>query len=103
MIIAEHQAGSNMANKSGVPGSIRAQVFRRDGFRCQRCGIQGFEFRGDQHVSYPTGDAGNFLSIDHITPKSKGGALADPRNLRTLCTSCNSKKGTTVVAEFDVK
>ena len=43
-----------MANKSGVPGSIRAQVFARDRYTCQTCGARGVARYGAQHVTYPT-------------------------------------------------
>jgi 5-methylcytosine-specific restriction endonuclease McrA len=85
-----------MANKSGVPGSIRAQVFARDRYTCFRCGARGTAVYGEQHVSYPT-ENGSFLSIHHRIPKSKGGALKDPRNLLTACVKCNSALGTTII------
>lgn len=31
-------------------------------------------------------------TIDHIDPKSKGGALFDPKNLTCACEKCNRKK-----------
>lgn len=53
---------------------VRAAVYERDDHRCQKCGSEG-----------P-------LAIDHIVAVSKGGSN-EPTNLRTLCRSCNSKKG----------
>lgn len=49
-------------------------VFRRDGYRCVNC------------------DTDDNLTVDHITPWSKGGS-DDLDNLQTLCGSCNSSKG----------
>lgn len=68
---------------------------RRDDYTCQKCGIIGREVQcGESSVYvYPTTAIGVFLSIDHIIPKSSGGAQMDPDNLRVLCTRCNSKKG----------
>lgn len=87
-----------MAKKSGVPGSVRAEVMRRGGYRCANCGLQGTERRHARHVSYPTPRDGVLLSVDHIVPRSRGGAEADPSNLRILCTRCNSRKGARIIA-----
>lgn len=59
-------------------GGLRWRVFDRDGYRCQRCGASGAN--------------GAELTVDHIVPVSRGGTN-DPSNLRTLCRSCNSRKG----------
>lgn len=87
-----------MAKKSGVSGSIRRLVFKRDGYTCKKCGLSGYEYR---HKSgsfvYPTNIEGIFLSIDHIIPKSLGGTN-DISNLETLCTTCNTKKGVSMEA-----
>ncbi len=61
--------------KARISMSIRKQVFERDAYRCKHCGTW------------------KDLTVDHIIPESKGGAL-DLDNLQTLCRSCNSKKGT---------
>jgi 5-methylcytosine-specific restriction endonuclease McrA len=83
----------HMANKASVPGSIRRMVFKEENYTCKACGIQGYEKR------FPRGGYGYYtavdrvsLSIDHITPKSKGGSN-DRTNLRVLCTPCITKKG----------
>ena len=52
-------------------------VFYRDRNQCQYCGI---------FVNLSA------LTIDHVTPKSKGGKL-EYINLVTSCKKCNSKKG----------
>jgi len=51
-----------------------AEVFRRWGHKCDECGT---EYN---------------LTVDHIIPLAKGGDW-DINNLRSLCVSCNSKKG----------
>jgi len=53
--------------------NIRNFIFKRDKFRCLKCGNI------------------NNLQIDHINPISKGGENK-LFNLQTLCNSCNSKK-----------
>jgi hypothetical protein len=58
----------------GISSEIRWEIWERDNFTCQHCGI-----RRD-------------LSVDHIIPKSQGGGL-ERSNLQTLCRRCNSKKG----------
>jgi len=58
--------------------SLRYDILRRDGFRCQICGA--------------TAKDGYKLHVDHIVPVSKGG-LTEPSNLRTLCERCNMGKG----------
>lgn len=57
--------------------SLRYDILRRDGFRCQICGA--------------TAKDGVKLHIDHIIPVSKGGKT-EPQNLRTLCDRCNFGK-----------
>lgn len=52
----------------------RQAIFHRDDFKCVLCG-------SDEN-----------LTVDHIIPISKGGTETLD-NLRTLCKSCNSKKG----------
>ncbi|MCA1670595.1 MAG: HNH endonuclease [Thermomicrobia bacterium] len=53
---------------------MQKRVWERDLYRCCECGT---------HLD---------LSVDHIIPESRGGNL-DLDNLRTLCRSCNSRKG----------
>ncbi len=57
--------------------SLRYDILRRDGFRCQICGA--------------TARDGVKLHVDHIVPVSKGGKT-EPKNLRTLCDRCNLGK-----------
>ena len=61
--------------KAKIPWRLRIAVYERDRYRCAEC---------DSHTS---------LSLDHIIPESSGGPTTEG-NLRTLCRSCNSKKGT---------
>ncbi len=56
------------------PNFTRFNVFLRDSFTCQYCGV-----RKD-------------LTFDHLLPKSKGG-LTDWENVVTACSTCNVQKG----------
>jgi len=52
----------------------RQNIFRRDKFQCQYCGSK------------------NDLTLDHVTPRSKGGPTSW-ENLITACRRCNGYKG----------
>lgn len=52
----------------------RQNVFKRDNFNCQYCGIS------------------RDLTLDHVIPKSKGGRSSWD-NLITACRRCNTRKG----------
>lgn len=58
----------------------RHNVFKRDGYKCVYC------------------SATNDLTIDHVLPRSKGGA-STWSNLVTACRSCNSRKGDSLPEE----
>ncbi|RPI59285.1 MAG: HNH endonuclease [Planctomycetaceae bacterium] len=55
----------------------RRNIFARDGNRCQYCGEK-----------FPTSE----LSLDHIVPRSRGGA-ASWTNIVCCCVECNVRKG----------
>ncbi len=57
--------------------SLRYDILKRDGFRCQLCG--------------KTTEDGVKLHVDHIVPVAKGGKT-EKSNLRTLCEVCNLGK-----------
>ena len=63
----------------------RLAVYLRDGLSCAWCG-DGVE-------------QGAILTLDHITPHSKGGSN-DPSNLVTCCKRCNSSRGARSVSAF---
>ena len=65
------------AKKSGQWRVNLHDVFKRDDFRCVKCGI--------------TQEEGAKLYLDHIQPISKGG-LPIAQNLQTLCAKCNMNK-----------
>lgn len=60
-----------------IRASIRWQVFERDDFRCVACGASALD--------------GAILHVDHILPRSKGGADT-MENYQTLCQTCNEGK-----------
>lgn len=64
----------------------RQNIFKRDGHKCQYCG------------------ATNDLTLDHVLPRSRGGASSWD-NLTTACRHCNSKKGdfTPIEAQMPLK
>lgn len=53
----------------------KAEIFRRDNYRCQYCG------KGSSN-----------LTVDHVVPQSMGGE-STWKNLVTACARCNHKKG----------
>ena len=55
----------------------RSNVYLRDTFRCQYCGVRG---------------TGEDLNLDHVRPRSLGG-LTRWENIVTCCVSCNRRKG----------
>ena len=69
-------AHRNFGRRS-IPGSVRYEVFKRAGFRCELCGVSADVLA---------------LEVDHIIPKSKGGT-DDLSNLQALCYVCNAQKG----------
>ena len=66
------------------PKSVRFNVFKRDGFRCQYCG------RAAPDV---------ILHVDHIVPVAAGGGN-DELNLITACQDCNLGKGKTQLSDM---
>lgn len=80
------------------PISLRYMTFYQKGTKCVCCGKEGTHFKlcGDEktrrrHFNLYTED-GILMTKDHIIPASKGG-LNRVSNMQTMCTDCNSKKG----------
>jgi CRISPR/Cas system Type II protein with McrA/HNH and RuvC-like nuclease domain len=65
----------------------RLAIYLRDGMACMYCG-EAIE-------------NGIRLSLDHISPYSKGGSNSE-RNLVTCCIKCNSSRGNRPVKEFAI-
>lgn len=69
--------GEGRPSRPAIPDAVRQLVYERDEHCCVECG------------------AADDLTLDHIYPWSLGGT-DDEWNLRTLCRSCNSRKGARV-------
>jgi len=67
-----------------VPDTVRFDVLRRAGGRCELCGVSSKE---------------RPLHVDHIIPRSKRGKN-DPDNLQALCAKCNLGKGNRDATDF---
>jgi 5-methylcytosine-specific restriction endonuclease McrA len=67
----------NVRRRRQTAGMKRLRIFVRDSFRCQYC--------GDRRAAAE-------LTLDHITPRSRGGRSA-AENLVTACVACNTRKG----------
>ena len=81
--------------------ALRAFVFTRDGFRCQKCGISAvppFGYDGREPVALARGWC---LVADHIVSRRNGGSH-HPDNLMTLCDSCNARKSGLIDAKGKV-
>ena len=63
--------------RAEVAVGLRFDVFKRDGFRCRYCGVSV--------------DDGAILHVDHVVPRSRGGADCLD-NLVTACVECNLGK-----------
>lgn len=88
--------------------SMRYKVFARSLY-CIKCNIKGSVFLlqriEDKSINndtahfnlYAKDDNGNLILMtqDHIIPKSKGGK-DHLNNLRTMCSSCNCKRGNNI-------
>lgn len=72
-------------NERRIKLSTRAEVLKRDGYRCVRCGA--------------TPGAGVWLEVDHIAERLVGGSDIDLANLQTLCNSCHAAKTATFQRE----
>lgn len=72
---------SKAYQRSLMTQSLRYDVIKRDGFRCQICGRS---VKNNPKIE---------LEVDHIIPISKGGKTIKS-NLQTLCRECNRGKST---------
>jgi ATP adenylyltransferase len=69
-----------------LSGSLRYEVLKRAGFRCELCGISADE---------------RAIEVDHIVPRKHGGK-DDLTNLEALCFKCNANKGARDDTDFRV-
>ena len=69
------------------PAFTRFNVFLRDSFRCQYCGLE---------------ERSEDLTFDHLVPRSRGGRTVWT-NVVTACQGCNLKKGDRLPEECGVR
>ena len=84
-----------VARRRRIRPSDKAEVFARDNYTCQICGISK-DFLDS--FCYGLGDY-LLLEADHIQSVSQGGTGRDTDNLQCLCWRCNRKKGGTKTNE----
>ena len=63
------------AKRKHIPKAVRDAVFKRDNYRCVKCGST------------------QNLEIDHKVPLAKGRSGNKPEDLQVLCKDCNLRKG----------
>lgn len=81
---AERREGVTGLSRDCIPRPFIRSVYSRDEHTCVYCGAQSSE---NEEGSKKTAK----LSVDHITPASRGGITA-VENLATCCRLCNSEK-----------
>jgi diadenosine tetraphosphate (Ap4A) HIT family hydrolase len=69
-----------------LSGSLRYEVLKRAGFRCELCGVSADE---------------RAIEVDHIVPRKHGGE-DDLTNLQALCFKCNANKGARDDVDFRI-
>ena len=69
-----------------LSGSLRYEVLKRAGHRCELCGVPASE---------------RAIEVDHIVPRKHGGE-DDLTNLQALCFKCNANKGARDDQDFRV-
>jgi|CZKQ01.1.fsa_nt_gi 5-methylcytosine-specific restriction endonuclease McrA len=77
--------GRNPEHNRNPSAALRAEVFKRDKYTCQHCGVIG---------------TSTSLHADHIVPFGRHGGLTTLKNLQTLCGPCNYRKGARLEAEL---
>jgi len=95
-----HVTTSRRRLKFKIPchAAIRAFVFHRDGYRCQRCPAIAINVPADYDGRYAlftnTKNGNGFtdvLVMDHVLTLKAGG-LNHPSNMQALCETCNKRK-----------
>ena len=74
-----------------VRPALRWAIYFRDSLCCTYCGVSIHTLLDER--------SGNFLTLDHILPKSEDGDH-DASNLVTCCYSCNTSRGPKIISEF---
>lgn len=76
--------GARPSRASAIPARVRAEVLRRDGYRCVLCGVAG----GEPQLGLPGGPPA-VITVGHRIPAARGGSSRNPNNLRAECSVCN--------------
>ena len=71
---------------------LRLEIYKRDKYSCVVCGWTPEIIPDNYDGRYTILGINKKLEIDHIRPRSKSGTH-NKINLRTICNSCNSSKG----------
>ena len=88
-LMREEQMAREVARRRRIRISDKTEVFERDNYTCQICGISKDYL---DSLCFGLGDY-LLLEADHIRSVSQGGTGRDVDNLQCLCWRCNRKKG----------
>ena len=87
--------------------SYRIKNFYHNGIECVKCGVKGNYFINEKykgnsgwHLNLYANRSGgkSLMTVDYIIPKSLGGT-STIKNLQTMCSSCNGRKGCSLLPE----
>jgi 5-methylcytosine-specific restriction endonuclease McrA len=88
-LMREEEMAREVARRRRIRISDKTEVFERDNYTCQICGISKDYL---DSLCFGLGDY-LLLEADHIRSVSQGGTGRDVDNLQCLCWRCNRKKG----------
>ena len=85
----QEEIDREVARRRRIRVSDKNEVFERDNYTCQICGIS------KDYLDSLCEGLGDYLLLeaDHIRSVSQGGTGKDVDNLQCLCWRCNRKKG----------
>ena len=88
-ILRQEEIDREVARRRRIRVSDKTEVFERDNYTCQICGIS------KEYLDSLCEGLGDYLLLeaDHIRSVSQGGTGKDIDNLQCLCWRCNRKKG----------
>lgn len=88
-ILRQEEIDREVARRRRIRVSDKNEVFERDNYTCQICGIS------KDYLDSLCEGLGDYLLLeaDHIRSVSQGGTGKDVDNLQCLCWRCNRKKG----------
>lgn len=88
-ILRQEEFDREVARRRRIRVSDKNEVFERDNYTCQICGIS------KDYLDSLCEGLGDYLLLeaDHIRSVSQGGTGKDIDNLQCLCWRCNRKKG----------